>query len=181
VWRDNIFKPTIGYESLHQDSNDNGFRIVNCATSKNVIVKSATFPHQNIHKYAWISPVVKTHNQIDHILIDGRWHLSILDVWSFRGADYDTYHYLAVAKLRERLAVNKQTAQMFDGERFNLRKLNELKVRKQYQIEITPTYACIFNIVSFLQSPRPKGSIKLSSPPYMPHAPPILSSLIGSL
>jgi hypothetical protein len=29
--RDNIFEPTIGYESLHQDSNDNGVRRVNFA------------------------------------------------------------------------------------------------------------------------------------------------------
>jgi hypothetical protein len=34
VKRENIFKPTIGKESLHQDSNDNGVRIVNFATSK---------------------------------------------------------------------------------------------------------------------------------------------------
>jgi len=30
--RENIFKPTIGNESLHQDSYDNGIRIVNFAT-----------------------------------------------------------------------------------------------------------------------------------------------------
>jgi len=30
--RDDIFKPTIGNEILHQDSNDNGVRIVNFAT-----------------------------------------------------------------------------------------------------------------------------------------------------
>jgi hypothetical protein len=29
--REDIFKPTIGYESLHQDSKDNGVRIVNFA------------------------------------------------------------------------------------------------------------------------------------------------------
>ena len=33
VGRENIFKPTIGQESLHQDSNDNGVRLVNFATS----------------------------------------------------------------------------------------------------------------------------------------------------
>jgi len=45
VGRENIFKPTIGNESLHQDSNDNGVRIVNFATSKNLVVKSMMSPH----------------------------------------------------------------------------------------------------------------------------------------
>jgi hypothetical protein len=35
-----------------------------------------------------------------------------------------------VTKVRERLAVSKQAAQKFEGKRFNLRKLNELEVRK---------------------------------------------------
>ena len=34
VGRENIFKPTIGNESLHQDSKGNGVRIVDLATSK---------------------------------------------------------------------------------------------------------------------------------------------------
>ena len=33
-----IFKPKTGNESLHQDSNDNGVRIINLGTSKNLIV-----------------------------------------------------------------------------------------------------------------------------------------------
>ena len=137
VGRENIFRPTIGKESLHQDSNDNGVRLVNFATSKNLVVKSTMFPHRNIYKYTWTSPDGKTNNQIDHILIDRRRHSSILDVRSFREADCDTDHYLVVAKVRERLAVSKQAAQKFDEERFNLRKLNELEVKKKYQIEIT--------------------------------------------
>jgi len=32
--RDNIFKPTIGNESPHKDSNENGVRTVNFVTSK---------------------------------------------------------------------------------------------------------------------------------------------------
>jgi len=46
----NIFKLTIGNESLHKDENDNGVGIVNFATSKNVFVKSTMCPHQNFHK-----------------------------------------------------------------------------------------------------------------------------------
>ena len=44
-----------------------------------------------------------------------RWHSSVLDVRSFRGADCDTYHYLVIAKVRERLAVGKQSAQRLIG------------------------------------------------------------------
>jgi hypothetical protein len=70
VGREDIFKPTIGNESLHEISNDIGAGLVNFATSKNLRVKSAMFPYQNIHKYTWTSPDGKTHNQIDHILVD---------------------------------------------------------------------------------------------------------------
>ena len=41
------------------------------------------------------------------------------------------------------MAVTKPAAQKFDGERFNLRKLNELEVRKQYQSEITNRFAAL--------------------------------------
>jgi hypothetical protein len=46
----------------------------------------------------------------------------------------------------EGLAVRKQTAQKFDWERSNLKKLNELEIRKQYQIEITNTFAALENL-----------------------------------
>jgi len=48
-----------------------------------------------------------------------------------------------VAKLRERLAVCKQAAQNFDGEIFNLRKLNELGVKEKYQIEIRNRFSAL--------------------------------------
>jgi hypothetical protein len=58
--RKEIFKPSIGNESVHEISNDDGVLLVNFATSKNLTVKSTMFPHRNIHKYT----------QIDHILVD---------------------------------------------------------------------------------------------------------------
>jgi hypothetical protein len=70
--REHIFKLRVGNESLHQDSNDNGIRIVKFATSKHLVVKSTMFPHRKFHKYTCTIPDGKTHNQIDHILVDRR-------------------------------------------------------------------------------------------------------------
>jgi len=149
VRRENIFKPTIGNESLHQDSNDNGVRIVRFVTSKNLVVKSWMFPHRHIHKYTWTSPDGKTDKQIDHVLIEKKWYSRVLDVRSFMGADCETDHYLVVAKFRERLAESTQAVQSFDGERFNLRKLNELEFRKQYYIQITNRFAALDNLSDY--------------------------------
>jgi hypothetical protein len=80
VGREDIFKTTIGNESLHEASNDNGVRVVNFATSKNLIIKSTTFPHCNTDKHTWTSPDDVTPHLIDHVLIDKRQHSNILDV-----------------------------------------------------------------------------------------------------
>jgi hypothetical protein len=67
VEREDIFKLTVGNGCFHEASNDNGVRVVNFATSKNLVVKSTMFPHRKIHKYTWTSPDGKMHNQIDHV------------------------------------------------------------------------------------------------------------------
>ena len=72
--------------------------------------------------------------------------MSILDVRSFRGAACDNGHYLVVVRFRERLALGKKAAQKFDLERFDLRKLHKLEVRKQYQIEITNRFVALGNL-----------------------------------
>jgi len=89
---------------------------------------------------------VRRLNQIDHISIDTKWHSSILDVQSFRGADCDTDPYFVVAEVRERLKVHKKAARKLDVETFNLRKLNELEVRKQYQIKISNRFTAFENL-----------------------------------
>jgi hypothetical protein len=84
------------------------------------------FLHRNIDKFTWTSPDGKSHNKIYHSLIERKRHSSILDVRSFRVADCDADHYLVVAKVRETLAVSKQTTYRFRMERFNHKKLKEV-------------------------------------------------------
>jgi hypothetical protein len=51
-----------------------------------------------------------------------------------------------VADVRERLAISKEGAQKFGAERFNLRKLNELEVRKQYRFKISNRFEALENL-----------------------------------
>jgi hypothetical protein len=136
-----ILKLKTGNNSLLQDGND--VTIVNFATSKNLFVKSTTFQHQNISTFTSTSPDRKTHNQTDHILIDRRWHSHILDVRTFRRADYDNNNNLVYAKVREKLVVSKQEAQQFGVQRFNLRNLLELEVTKQYHVKISNRFPAL--------------------------------------
>jgi hypothetical protein len=143
VDREDIFKLTIGNESLHEISNENGVRLVNLVTSKNLRVKSMTFPNCNIHKYTWTSPDGKTHYQIDHILVDWQRHSNVLDVRSFRAADCDSDHYLMVVKVNARLAVNKQGSHSLHTERFNLKKLNDVECKEQSCVEVSNRFAAL--------------------------------------
>ena len=79
-------------------------------------------------------------------MIDRRRHSSIHDVRSSRGPECDTDHYVVDTKVRERLTASKQTAQKFDMERFNLRKLNGLEVKKPYEIKISNMSAALENL-----------------------------------
>jgi hypothetical protein len=103
------------------------------------------FPRHNIHKFTCTSSDGKTHNQINHILTDGRRHSSVLDIHSFRAGDCGTDHYLVAAKVRERLAVSKQTTHSVHMERFNLKKLNEIEGKEQYRVEISNRLAALEN------------------------------------
>jgi len=69
-----------------------------------------------------------------------------LNVRSFKGADCDTDQYLVVPKVWEQVAVSKKGTQKFDLMKFNLRKLNKVEVRKQYQIKVSNVYAALENL-----------------------------------
>jgi hypothetical protein len=62
--REDISKLTAKNESLHEINNDNGVRIRNFATSKNLTVKITIFPHLSFPKYTWTSPDGKSTSRL---------------------------------------------------------------------------------------------------------------------
>jgi hypothetical protein len=72
VGRDSIRRPNIGRHGLHDDTNDDGSRLVDCALAHDLVVGGTLFIHKKIHKGTWRTPDGNTINQVDHIWIDDR-------------------------------------------------------------------------------------------------------------
>ena len=80
--------------------NDNGERLVDFCLNNNYVIGGTIFAHRDIHKLTWKSPDGRTSNQIDHIIINGKWRRSLQDVSVCRGADIYSDHYLVTARIK---------------------------------------------------------------------------------
>jgi hypothetical protein len=58
-------------------------------------------------------------------------------------ADCVTYHYLVVANVKERLAMNNQRSHQFHMQRFNLNMLNEVEGKEMYHVEVSNRLAAL--------------------------------------
>jgi hypothetical protein len=116
VGKEEVYCPTIGKQSLHENTNDNGYRLIQFATLNNMVIGSTMFQHKNIHKPTWTEPDRSFESQIDHMVIDARHMSDLLDVRSYRGANVDSDHYLVIARMRARIS--------------NIKKIREERIRK---------------------------------------------------
>lgn len=129
IGKEQVLRPTVGGCSLHDETNDNGLRVVDFAASKGLVVSSTMFPHKNIHKVTWYSADGVTRNQIDHVLIDTRHATDIQDVRAYRGADADSDHALVRVKYRQRICrvynVRGERQRRFDTEKLKGERIQE--------------------------------------------------------
>ncbi|KAF0773386.1 Uncharacterized protein FWK35_00003693 [Aphis craccivora] len=50
IGKETVYRPTIGNDSLHDESNQNGNKLITFAAARNMVVISTMFPYKNIHK-----------------------------------------------------------------------------------------------------------------------------------
>jgi hypothetical protein len=62
----------------------------------------------------------------------------------------DSDHYLVVAKVRDRLAVNKRRSHINRTESFYLKKLNEVEGKEQYHVEVLNTFSALEDLDAVL-------------------------------
>ena len=99
IGKEEIYKPVIGNPSKYTETNENGRKLIEFAVKKELQVATTYFQHLEIHKGTWLS-LEKTVNQIDNILIGGKYLRYIIDARSYRGADADSNHFLVKAKIK---------------------------------------------------------------------------------
>lgn len=85
------------------ERNNNGERLADFCISNSLIIGGTIFPHKNIYKPPWKSPDGRTTSQIDHIIINGKWRMSLHDVRAYRGADAFSDHHLIAATIKLKL------------------------------------------------------------------------------
>jgi len=105
VGKEDIYKPTIGNESLHKETNNNVTKMIQFTISKGFNVRSKTFPHKDNHKETWYSADRRTANQIDHVLISNTFRSAITDIRALRGPDIGSDHNLLKINFKVKLRV----------------------------------------------------------------------------
>lgn len=80
----------------------------------------------------WKFPDSRTHNQIDHLLINRRRSSCIQKLRTYKGADADTDHYLLYTKFNLRLSVKWKMTSRKTKERYNIETLENSDIIKKY-------------------------------------------------
>jgi hypothetical protein len=132
IGKEDIYYPTIGKRSLHDQSNANGQKFINFAASRGVLIVGNLFPHKKICKGTWKAPDGQTINQIDHMLIDVRHKSNLMDVRSLRGANTDSDHFLVLSKILARIC-NCQKESGIKIKKYNIKDLNDDDTALQYK------------------------------------------------
>ena len=120
---------------------NNGERLCEFSETNDVVIGGTLFPHRRIHKATWRSPDGHTENQIDHILINGKWRHSLQDVKVRRLADVGSDHNLVIGKLALKLRKAKVGEQR--QQRFDITKLQNPETKQKFKLALKNNFSLL--------------------------------------
>ena len=106
----------------NDDANERGLRLLEFATSNDLVLVNTFGHHQASRRWTWRSPNGQHHNQIDYILVRKRSRsgVNIARTRSFPGADNGSDHDLLIMTFHlrlKRISKPKHTRLKFDFEK----------------------------------------------------------------
>ena len=130
--------------------NDNGERLVELCTMNSLVIGGTLFTHRDIHKLTWISPNGRDRNQMDHLMINGMWRRSLLDVRTKRSADVGSNHHLVTALIQMKLkkTESRRATQM----RFGTQRLRDNVLRTAFISDLRNRFQVLQNVTGELGS-----------------------------
>jgi len=144
VDKESIYKPTTGHESLHNETNKNGIKMIQFAISNGLNVRSTMFPHKDIHKETWHSADGRTANQIDYVSISNRFRSAITDIRALKGPDIGSDHNLL--KINFEVKLMAKTGNKYNDRRKIVNIFQNPKCKKEYAIEINNKFEILGNL-----------------------------------
>ena len=137
VGKEEVYRPTIGKYSLHDDTNENGQRMIFYAAERDLVVKSTFHRHRSRHLATWEHPNTSIPpSQIDHCLISGRHFSDVIDVKTRWMANVDSDHYLVAVTVRAHIA-RVHNGQRDTTKRYAVQKLNDPLVAETFAQNIS--------------------------------------------
>ena len=121
--------------------NENDELFANFCADHQMVIGGTIFPHKQCHKATWVSPDMRTRNQIDHICISQRFRRTLQDVRVKRGADAATDHHLVVCKVK--LKLKKYGGKSSTGNRYNTRLFKDCIKKEEYHLQLTNRYEAL--------------------------------------
>jgi hypothetical protein len=115
--------------------NENGKMFIDFCESQEPTIGGTLFIHKEIHKNTWVSPDLRTENQIDHIATSQSFRKSLLDVCTKRGTDIDSDHHLVVASFQIKIIANKKKHDVM-RKRLDVKKLENSQLKQEYKMEL---------------------------------------------
>jgi len=81
----------VGKHAYHQETNNNGARLIDLCEANNMCIATTRKPHPNRHKWSWQHPNGNK-AQIDHILLKGKWINSLRNCRCYKTVKLDSDH-----------------------------------------------------------------------------------------